>query len=132
MSQDPKNQDSMVLNDLIDDGEDVVLVDNAQAAVAMETDPATANMLIGDVLEPMVLTLEDLFPDENGEVVISTEDGLAISLLTAGEPSETGVADDHVTAAGIDVSGLHYHTFDGGLTIYFASDALVEFSTDLG
>ena len=79
-----------------------------------------------DDADTMILDLEDLFPDENGEIVISTADGLPINLLANLKVDQSGVADDHVTATGIDVSGLHFHTFEGGLTIYFEHDDLVK------
>ena len=81
---------------------------------------------LGSDDEAMVLTLDDLFPDENGEVVIFTEDGLPINLIASLPVDQSGVADPHVTAAGIDVGGLSYHTFESGLTVYFEPDSLVQ------
>ncbi len=87
--------------------------------------------LVFDPDETMVLTLEDLFPDANGEVVISTDGDLPINLIASDAVDHSGVAADHVTAAGIDVSGLHFHTFESGLTIYFEQDALLQITTDV-
>ena len=80
--------------------------------------------------DAMVLTLDDLFPDENGEVVISTADGVPINLVASLPVDQSGVAEPHVTAAGIDVSGLNFHTFESGLTVYFEADSLIQHTDD--
>lgn len=71
--------------------------------------------------EGVVLDLADLLPDENGEVVITSSE-FSIHLNSDRAVAETGVAGDHVTAAGYDVSGFAYFSFEGGLTV-FCQDA---------
>lgn len=123
-----------ILADLVDDGDDALATTGEDANLASEaTDvqklAAMANV-IDPGLEPMVLELDDLFPDANNEVVITTEDGLPISLISEGEPTDSGIMDSHVTAAGIDVSGHEFYTFEGGLTIYFDTDSLVQVTSE--
>ena len=69
--------------------------------------------------DAVLLTLEDLVADEAGEVVLEA-DNVAISLKTDGHVVDGGVAADHVTSAGVDVSGLLFATLDTGITIYYS------------
>ncbi len=68
----------------------------------------------------IVLTLSDLISDDNNEVVIVGDSGLdALKLVTDTPVAGSGIADSHVTAAGQDVTGYHYVSFDTGLTLYY-------------
>ncbi len=140
-----------LLDDLIDH-EDLPLVDGdlpldllagegfpADAPVkgiSLVTEPDNNNPLgLSDIAsdaddDTMVLTLDDLFPDENGEVVISSADGVPINLVASLPVDQSGVAEPHVTAAGIDVSGLNFRTFESGLTVYFEADSLIQITDD--
>lgn len=69
--------------------------------------------------EPVVLTFDDLLPDANGEVVIFAGDGFAVQVVGGDNVASHGIADQHVTASGVDVTGLSYYTFESGLTIYY-------------
>jgi hypothetical protein len=69
--------------------------------------------------DAVVLTLEDLMADDAGEVVLAA-DNVAISLKTEGHVVDGGVVADHITATGVDVSGLSYATLDSGITIYYS------------
>ena len=73
----------------------------------------------------VVLGLDDLLPDEAGEVVLFTGNDVAINLLADVPVTASGVADQHVTAGGLEVTGLHYYTFEGGITVYSPSDLLI-------
>ncbi|MGB8276075.1 MAG: hypothetical protein WCF16_12500 [Alphaproteobacteria bacterium] len=73
-----------------------------------------------DVEDQMVLSLSDLLPDTNGDVVLFNEAGpLAVNIMTDARIMETGTADHYVTSTGVDVSGYHYCTFEAGVTIYY-------------
>ena len=77
---------------------------------------------VGASTEPLTLALEDLVPDDGDEVVLSAPDGSPV-VLTAGETVvSSGTAEGHVTAAGIDVSGLSFVEFSGGLKLYYEGD----------
>lgn len=66
------------------------------------------------------LALSDFIGDANGEVVIFNDSGLRTVLLrTEAAVVAEGEAAKHVTAAGEDVSGFKYVTFDNGVTLYF-------------
>ncbi|MGI9416518.1 MAG: hypothetical protein ACR2RA_01640 [Geminicoccaceae bacterium] len=66
------------------------------------------------------LTLADLVSDDNGEIVFFNDSGFrSLSIETDATVISKGQAADHQTAAGEDVSGFNYVTFENGLTLYF-------------
>ncbi len=81
--------------------------------------------------EPLVLRLEDLLPDGAGEVVFSAADSTSVELLADSPLTGAGFADNHVTAAGVDVTGLSYCSFESGLTLYYPSEIPLIVSPDL-
>jgi hypothetical protein len=80
-----------------------------------------------DDLDPdsVLLQLGDLLPDSSGEVVLFMGEDVSVNLLTRETITGFGIADPHVTATGVDVTGLHFYSFEGGMTIYSASDVLI-------
>lgn len=97
---------------MFQDGPQAMLLDSG--ATALEA-----------VDELVSLTLADLLPDEAGEVVLITSGDVPVNLLS-GEPlTEAGIAPDHVTADGTEVTGLHFYSFENGLTVYSPSDLLI-------
>lgn len=72
--------------------------------------------------DQLVLSLNELMPDQQGELVLYADDGVPISLLTSEAVAAQGIAESHVTAAGIDVTGLNYLSFTTGITIYFPTE----------
>jgi hypothetical protein len=74
---------------------------------------------------PVILELEDLLPDTSGEVVLFAEEDVPVNVLAHEPVTEAGIADAHVTASGLDVTGLHYYSFESGITLYSPSDVLI-------
>ncbi len=74
--------------------------------------------------ETVLLELADLLPDASGEVVLFAGDDLPFNIVTDQPIAEMGIAGAHVTAAGVDVTGLHFYSFESGLTVYSPSDLL--------
>lgn len=126
-------------------GNDKTLVDLGQALFGAET-PAGHGLVLGGetgklplvIVEPgapspgddpdsdsVVLPLGDLLPDSDGEVVLFMGEDVSVNLLTRETITGFGIADPHVTATGVDVTGLHFYSFEGGLTVYSASDILI-------
>ena len=80
----------------------------------LAADPAVLERLAADssiteaLLEPdseaLVLNLEDLLPDMEGEVVLQAE--MPLSLVAERPLTGSGIVEHHVTAAGVDVDGL--------------------------
>jgi hypothetical protein len=75
--------------------------------------------------DSVVLELGDLLPDSLGEVVLFMGEDMSVNILTRETITGFGIADPHVTATGVDVTGLHFYSFEGGLTVYSASDILI-------
>ena len=67
------------------------------------------------------MRLGDLIQDDNGEVVLFNDFGLRALARGDGRRCRRRrlFGDSAVTAAGEDVSGFHYVTFDNGLTLYY-------------
>jgi hypothetical protein len=72
---------------------------------------------------PVMLALDDLVRDQNGEVVLFNDSGLrALALSTSIPVIDEGTAGRHVTAAGENVSGFRYVAFANGLRLYHQQD----------
>ncbi len=71
----------------------------------------------------VTLSLGDLLPDANGDVVIVSAGGRAsLSIVTEERIRESGMADGHVTADGFDVGGFAFCAFESGTTLYYSPD----------
>ena len=75
--------------------------------------------------DSVVLQLGDLLPDSSGEVVLFMGEDVSVNLLTRETITGFGIADPHVTATGVDVTGLHFYSFESGLTVYSVNDILI-------
>lgn len=97
------------------DNDDMVALGRALSAESSSLAPVIAE---DDQL--LTLNLSDLIQDDNGEVVLFNDSGLrSLAVATDAGIVAEGSSGQHVTAAGEDVSGFHYVTFDTGLTLYF-------------
>ncbi len=75
--------------------------------------------------EAVFLELEDLLPDASGEVVLFAGEELPVNIVTDEPLTDAGIAEAHVTAAGDDVTGLHFYSFESGITLYSPTDLLI-------
>jgi len=75
--------------------------------------------------ETVLIELEDLLPDASGEVVLFADDDLPVNIVTDLPVTDAGISETHVTAAGVDVSGLHFYSFESGLTVYSPTDVMI-------
>lgn len=81
-----------------------------------------APSLVDDAMLAPTITLSigDLLPDANGEVVImGGGEPAQINLLTDQKLSGSGVAESHITLDGVDVHGLSFFAFEGGLKLFY-------------
>lgn len=105
----------------IDDGHEL-------PASTGELDP---NVAAGDADgDHIVLSLDDLLPDANGEIVVLSQEGgqLRLNLMTDLRVCDSGIAASHVTADGLDVDGLSFYAFEGGTKVYYSSDVEITIS----
>jgi hypothetical protein len=71
----------------------------------------------------ITLSLNDLLPDSNGEIVVVNPQGhLHLNIVTDLQISESGIADSHFTADGTDVNGLSFYAFEGGMRLYYSPE----------
>lgn len=75
--------------------------------------------------DPVVLDLADLLPDESGDVVLFSGDELPVSITAHEAVTSSGVAESHVTATGVDVTGLNFYAFESGITLYSLADVSI-------
>lgn len=104
------------------------------AAGAPEAGPADWPLAEGVALEGLLadpgeeavtLALADLLHDGNGEIVLFNDSNLRrLALVSDAAELARGQAPHHVTAAGEDVTGFAYVTFENGITLYY--DAQLE------
>jgi hypothetical protein len=96
----------------------------------LETPAWDAAVVSADMLsEPpaddglVALSLADLVPDAEGEVVFFDESGVTeMAVIADGRLLDQGISDSHVTAGGIDVAGMAFYSFDSGMTLYLPPD----------
>ena len=68
----------------------------------------------------VILALADLIQDRNGEVVLFNDSQFnSLELSTDSALVDQGFVEHHVTAAGDDVSGFRFVSFDNGLKLFF-------------
>jgi hypothetical protein len=67
----------------------------------------------------LTFSLKELQPDEGGEVVIESDTGTDVTVLTDDPVTDRGVERDHITHAGHDVSGFAYCRFADGITVFY-------------
>jgi hypothetical protein len=84
--------------------------------------PAIAPAGAAPRADAVVLRLADLLPDAQGELVVLGGEGVPLEVIADHAIADAGVAPVHVTAAGLDVTGLAYCTFDNGITLYYSGD----------
>ncbi len=101
---------------------------SASAEVLILNPGGPGNPAIG---ETVLIELEDLLPDASGEVVLFADDDLPVNIVTDLPVTDAGIAETHVTAAGVDVSGLHFYSFESGLTVYSPTDVMIVADSDV-
>ncbi len=92
------------------------------------SDPADPGLSLApaDAVDLRVtLSLEELLPDDAGEVVLIAAEDVPIDLLSHETMTGAGIAPEHITMGGMEVTGLHYYSFESGLTVYSPVDLLI-------
>ncbi len=88
---------------------------------------------VGMVTPEMAISLADLLPDANGEIVVlSAGEPLQLSIVTEHKVFDAGTAGSHQTADGVDVTGLNFVTLEGGPTLYFPSSVELSIAPPAG
>ncbi len=87
---------------------------------------APSDGVASPALETLSLALGDLLPDAAGEVVLMGGDEVPLSIHAAEAVTAEGIADAHITAGGLDVTGLHFYSFESGITLYSLTDLVID------
>jgi len=104
---------------------DETLIDLIDVAPEVVTD-GPGGALAASALEPLSLDLSDLLPDAAGEVVLMGGADVPLSIHAGEAVTATGIADAHITAGGLDVTGLHFYSFESGITLYSPTDLAID------
>ena len=85
---------------------------------------------LGD--DAIALSLDDLLPDANGNVVLFNDAGVTeMSILAERPVIDSGIAGAEMGALGsADVAGMAYYSFDSGPTLYCPLDIHVSIIFD--
>jgi hypothetical protein len=78
------------------------------------------------------LSLADLLPDANGEIVVLNEgDDPQVAIETDLKVLDSGVSPAHTTAGGIEVGGMQFWVFEDGTRLYYAPGLSISVGQDL-
>ena len=81
----------------------------------------------------LALSLEDLLPDADGNVVLFNDAGVTeMAIVTEKTVVNSGIADNDATVEGGDVSGMVYYSFDSGPTLYCPVDVHISIIPETG
>jgi hypothetical protein len=106
-------------------GESITLDFAGLETPAWDAAVASADMPSGPPADDglVALSLADLVPDAEGEVVFFDESGVTeMAVIADGRLLDQGISDSHVTVGGIDVAGMAFYSFDSGMTLYLPPD----------
>ncbi len=96
----------------------------AYGDIAIQSDPEVPASE-APVSDAIVLKFDELLPDSEGEVVVLAGEDVPVNLMTSERIADTGIVEEHVTAGGFDVQGLHFYSFENGVTLYSPTDILI-------
>ena len=76
--------------------------------------------------DQLALSLEDLLPDANGNVVLFNDAGVTEMSIVSEKPVvDSGIAGEQAESEIGDVAGMAYYSFDSGPTLYCPLDVHV-------
>ena len=75
----------------------------------------------------VTLSLSELLPDSNGEIVIvNNGDDPQLQIVTEMKLLEAGVASEHLTESGMQVAGFNYWVFEDGTKLFYSPGLAIE------
>ena len=99
--------------------------DEPNWSVSRGEPPQGAESVPAGADDSLFLELAALLPDPSGEVVLIAEPDMSLSLVTREPLIGLGISDQHVTGSGLEVTGLHFYSFESGITVYSPTDLLI-------
>lgn len=96
----------------------------AMAETPIDSETLTPSSAEGP--DQLALSLEDLLPDANGNVVLFNDAGVTeMSIISEKPVVDSGIAGEEVAAEVGNVAGMAYYSFDSGPTLYCPLDVHV-------
>ncbi|WP_119304552.1 hypothetical protein [Dongia deserti] len=112
---------------IVDDGTELPMPDGTQAGADLDFGAVEGSGLNSSLDQTVTLTLGELLPDSNGEIVIvNAGDDPQLQIVTELKLLESGVANDHLTESGLQVGGFNYWVFEDGTKLFYAPGMSVE------
>ncbi len=113
---------------IVDDGTELPMPDGSQgAAVDLDFAAVEDGALASSLDQTVTLSLGELLPDSNGEIVIvNGGDDPQVQIVTELKLLESGVANDHLTEGGLQVAGFNYWVFEDGTKLFYAPSLSIE------
>jgi len=120
MTIDPKDM-------IVDDGTELPMPDGTQAGADLDFGAVEGGGLTSSLDQTVTLTLGELLPDSNGEIVIvNGGDDPQLQIVTELKLLESGVAHDHLTESGLQVDGFNYWVFEDGTKLFYSPGLSIE------
>lgn len=113
---------------IVDDGTELPMPEEAQGAAGDLDFAAVEGGALSSSLDQMVtLSLGELLPDSNGEIVIvNGGDDPQLQIVTELKLLESGIAHDHLTESGLQVEGFNYWVFEDGTKLFYSPGLAIE------
>jgi hypothetical protein len=120
MNTDPRDM-------IVDDGTELPMPDGTQAGADLDFGAVEGGGLTSSLDQTVTLTLGELLPDSNGEIVIvNGGDDPQLQIVTELKLLESGVAHDHLTESGLQVDGFNYWVFEDGTKLFYSPGLSIE------
>jgi hypothetical protein len=112
---------------IVDDGTELPMPDGTQAGADLDFGAVEGGGLTSSLDQTVTLTLGELLPDSNGEIVIvNAGDDPQLQIVTELKLLESGVAHDHLTESGLQVAGFNYWVFEDGTKLFYSPGLAIE------
>ena len=112
---------------IVDDGTELPMPDGTQAGADLDFGAVEGGGLTSSLDQTVTLTLGELLPDSNGEIVIvNGGDDPQLQIVTELKLLESGVAHDHLTESGLQVDGFNYWVFEDGTKLFYSPGLSIE------
>ena len=112
---------------IVDDGTELPMPDGTQAGADLDFGAVEGGVLTSSLDQTVTLTLGELLPDSNGEIVIvNGGDDPQLQIVTELKLLESGVAHDHLTESGLQVDGFNYWVFEDGTKLFYSPGLSIE------
>lgn len=113
---------------IVDDGTELPMPQDVEGTAGdLDFSAVEGGALASSLDQTVTLSLGELLPDSNGEIVIvNGGDDPQLQIVTELKLLESGVANDHLTESGLQVEGFNYWVFEDGTKLFYAPGLSIE------